>query len=448
MGSRQNKNFDVGMDSNCGRPFSSRMCLFFAVAAYSFSGAARADFEFSPYAASQTEYNSNVFDVSNANQAVIENGNSRRSDTLQRYLVGANSLYHYGQQEMHASVEGRRFDYRHFDKLDHDEYLLDGALEWVATDNLSGGLNYRQERRMTSFADRNTSDLSLERDRLAGARVDVILIPDWILKGGLKNHELASPIPGIPDFSLTENSANFSAGYLGLGAMNAGLDLEYLRGEYRGIPGSGKFDQTTLELISSYDVSGITRLDAKLGYTQRKDKSNDAGGESGITGTFRMSRKLSEITAARVQVFRRISSYTAGTAAVTDTGASADLNWNPTFKIIVNAEYSWIKSNFDGQGMTGSIDNSRRDRSQEATLKIKYQALNWLLITPYTSYLNRSSSIDVDNFKAVIAGFEVRISLGLPFKESPNEEASVMPAENTANPQPDTPDRLDNGDHY
>lgn len=421
------------------------MCMQFIFAFTSCFSAttAYAEFDFIPYIASQTEYNSNVFDVTNTQQAIVENADAKRSDRLQKYLVGTDALYQYGQQKLRGSVEGRRHDYSHFSRLDHNEYLLDGALDWLANDGLGGDVTFRQERRMTSFADRNTSELTLERDRLAGTRVKLMLTPDWVLQGGLRNHQLDSPIAGAPDFALIENAANASAGYLGLGAINAGIELEYLRGEYRGIPGSSKFDQTTLELISSYDVSGITRIDVKLGYTQRKDQGGNASGESGYTGTLRMSRRLSEITAVRIQMFRRISSYTAGTATVSDTGASADINWQPTIKIMVNGEYSLINSDFQGQGAAGSADNGRRDRNQEATLKINYQTLDWLLIKPYASYLRRGSSIGLDNFKAGIFGIEVRISLGLPFPVTVNEERSPIADDSVAEPRPALTGRFD-----
>lgn len=272
---------------------------------------------------------------------------------------------------------------------------------------------------MASFANRNTSQLALERDRLAGAGVNLMVTPEWFFQGGIKSHQLDSPIQGAPAFGLNENSVNVAANYLGFSAFSAGVYAEYLRGEYKGVSGGNQFDQATLDLTSTYSVSGLSDVNAKLGYTQRKDDQGDTGSVYGYTGSLGYSRKLTGKTAAKIELFRRISSYTAGASSVLETGGSAGVNWQPTFKILVSADYTLTNSTLEGQGVPGSTNSNRRDQYQITTVKMTYHALQWLWIEPFATYENRDSNIEIDSYNTAIAGVDIRVSLGEPESAKP-----------------------------
>ena len=401
---------------------SGRAWLQYAIVAFTWPVAAYAQVHITPYVASQAEYDSNVFDLSSTGQALVENGETRRDDIVLRNLGGVTGSYQLGQQKLSATAEGRRFNYEHFTQLDHDEYLLDGGLNWALSNDLDGAVDFRQERSMASFADRNTTQLALQRDRAAGTRVNLMLTPEWMLQSGIKTHELDSPIQGAPSFGLSENSVNFAANYLGFADFSAGLYAEYLRGEYKSVPGATTFDQATLDLTSTYSISGFSEVNAKLGYTQRKDQQGDTGSASGYTGSISYKRKLTGKTAAKVELFRSINSYTAGANSVIEAGGSASINWQPTYKILVSVEYALTDSTFQGQGAPGSTNSNRKDQYQLTTLKVTYQALQWLWIEPFASYENRNSNIDIDGYNAAIAGIDVRISLGDPVSAKPGTQ--------------------------
>ena len=77
-----------------------------------------------------------------------------------------------------------------FDQLDHNEYLASVALDSHWSDRLESLLDYRQERRMASFADRNSTDLALEDERIGRGTLTWALVPNWRVEGGLKGREL------------------------------------------------------------------------------------------------------------------------------------------------------------------------------------------------------------------------------------------------------------------
>ena len=401
---------------------AGRVCVPYALIACAWPIATYAQLHITPYVASQAEYDSNVFDLSSPGQAVIENGETKRDDTVLRNMAGVTGSYQIGLQKLHGTVEGRRFNYEHFTQLDHDEYLLDGGLKWALSNELDGAVDFRQERSMESFADRNTSQLALQLDRAAGTGINLMLTPEWLLQSGIKTHQLDAPIQGAPSFELSENSANVAANYVGFQAISAGLYAEYLRGQYKSVPGADTFDQATLDVTSTYSVSGLSDISVKLGYSQRKDQTDDTGSVSGYTGSLSYTRKLTGKTAARVELFRRISSYTAGADSVFETGGSAGLNWQATYKIMASLDYALTNSNFQGTGQLGSINSNRRDQYQFTTLKVTYQALQWLWVEPFASYENRHSNVEIDGYNATIIGADIRISFGDPVSVKPGTQ--------------------------
>ncbi len=381
-----------------------------------------------PYVAAQTEYDSNVLDLPSPAQALLDTGSSRRDDFVQRFLGGVNANYQINQQNLHGAVEGRRFDYLHFSQLDHYEYLVDGGLDWALSDDLDGAVDIRQERSMTPFAALSAPQLELQLDRAAGARVNLMVTPEWLVQGGIKNHELDSPIPGVAGFGSSENSVYLAVRYLNIEPFSAGLYGQYLRGNYLGIAGPHDYNQATLDLTSTYVISGLSNVKAEFGYTERNDQTIGSGSISGYNGSLSYMRKLSEKTAVNLQLFRTINSgiagsgsssgavagagALAGTGAVVGSGFSVGANWLPTLKITVSANYSLTDSKYESGGATGSVNSNLREVDQLSTLKLTYQALQWLRVSPFASYEDRQANIAIDGFNAAIFGIDVRISLG------------------------------------
>lgn len=370
------------------------------------SASTQADINLMPYASGRTLYDSNVFALSSANQAVLQNGDPRRSDTVFRYAAGADASFLWNRQEVYGFAEGRRFNYLHFNQLDHDEYTLSGGSNWVISNALGGSVNYRQDRRMASFADRTTTQLEMEAERTLLARLDVKVSDEWRLDGGFKLHGLDSPLPGFPLFALDEHSGNMRIRYVGRGKLGVGLYTEYLEGDYRGVPDEGRFRQATAELTSTYAVSGLSDFDAKVGYSQRKSQIEQGGDVSGLAGTLAYKRSFTGKTSGNVQIFRRINSYVAGATSVVETGATVALRWQPSSTISVSPDYSWIETGYRGTSAPGSSFPSRRDHYQTAGISINYEARSWLSIRAFGQAQDRNSNIVLDSFNESQIGIE------------------------------------------
>jgi hypothetical protein len=381
----------------------------YAALALTWPAAAIGELRFDPYASSQYEYQSNVFSVANRQQAVAQNGDPQRDDSLLRYLAGLDAIYEWSRQKLSATVEGRRFDYQHFNQLNHNEYLLYTTLDWMLGNRIDGTLSARQDRRMAAFADRTSSQLAMERERAISAKLGALAARDWRVEVGAMRRDLASPLPGFQSFSLAENSGTLGLKYLGISRFSAGIETTYLDGQYRGITDAPRFNEVTAQGTALYIVSGLSRLDAAVGFTQRKDRGPNDMKTTGLTGNLGYVRTLSGKTDVSLQAYRRVSSYTAGATSTVDTGATLAANWQATPKLAISLNYEWTRSSFQGQAVPGSGIADRRDRLQNSGARLVYQPTVWLSIRPYASYQDRHSNYDLAGYNGAVAGIEVRM---------------------------------------
>lgn len=378
-----------------------------ALVALACSGNAAAELRFIPYGSAELSYDSNVYRVPSTDTAPVIGGRRARSDSIERYRIGADVIYQLSQQKFYGTFEGRYFDYNQINILDHAEYLFSAGYDWVVGSRLSGVLDFRQERRLASFADRDTAQLLIETERSGGGRGGYLLTPDVRLEGGFKIRDLHSPLPGFPDFSLSENAVTAAAKYVGIARLSAGVAFEYLNGDYSGIPNTSSFNQETGDVTADYVVSDLSAFNLQLGYTQRQDPSQ-GGNTSGFTGSLAYARQITGKTSANVRVFRRVSSYISGNSTVLETGASGSVTWEATRKITVVASYEYTDGSFNGVP-TGSPDAGRHDRYQSGTLNVNYSPLRWLLLRPYGQYQTRTSNQNNASYNDAVFGVEVQV---------------------------------------
>ena len=378
-----------------------------ALVALGSSSAVAAEYQLTPYGSVTAEYNSNVFDLPSHQVARAENGDDQLSDTVMRYLAGAEGALPVRKQKLRANLELRRLDFVHFDRLDHNEYLFGTGIDWNVLSTLDGALDYRQERRMAAFADRTTTQLTLETERIASGSANLVINPEWRLESGVRLRSLDSPLPAYPEFALKENSIDLVAKYLAIDKLVAGVFTEYLSGKFEGVPAPGKFHQESIELVADYTLSEISKVAAKLGYTRRND---DGGGTvSGLTGMAAYHRDLTGRTSADVQVFRRVRSYVGGASAVVETGIGTALTWRVTEKIAVAGAAEWTHSTYED----GSA-SQRKDDYESWSIRMNYQPRPWLALRPYTGYRVRNSSVNRDDFHSGVIGLELQARFQLP----------------------------------
>ena len=407
---------------------SARTWLGLLLLALAFPGAALAQLDFldtgppqthfTPYADADYEHDSNLFALNPGAPAPVGRNGPGLSDTVWRARAGFDSAYDLGLQEFYLLAEGRRFIYDNFTQLNHDEYLLHGGWNWKVDSVLDGVLDFQRQRSMLSFLQFNATQTSasellyLQVQDIAIASINVQMSPEWRLQSQGKLNDQNLQVPGTPDLTLHEESVHEGLRYVGFANLSAGLDGEYLRGNYT----SGTFlatpgyRQSTAEFAADYVLSGLSTFHGEVGYTDRV--LEQGGSISGITGLVSYQRDLTGKTSMTVKLSRAINTYVTAASPEVDTGAELDLTWNATSKIKVVAGYQYLHSSFSATDIQGVLTASRVDRLQTPSLSVMYQPLNWLIVRPYAQYQTRSSTarsagVDIFTFHGTTYGLEL-----------------------------------------
>jgi hypothetical protein len=382
-------------------------------------GATLAQTHFTPYADAAYEYNSNFFALANNVPEPLGSSGPTRSDSFEKYKAGFEAVYDWSLQEFFANAEGRRFEYKNFTTLDHDEYLVHGGLKWKLASLLDGVLDYQRVRSQVSYLQFNATQLSftqlyLQVQDVGSASINIQLSPEWRLENQGKVNNLDSPRPGYPNLTVRENSIDEGFKYVGFANLSAGLVAEYLDGHFTSgaFLVSPKYHQTSADFAADYTLSGLSIFHGAIGYTNRDE--GQAGNVSGLTGLISYERDLTGKTSVSVKVGRAINVYVTAAAPEIDTTAEINAVWNATTKIGAIVGYQYLHSNIGATDIIGVIAPARVDRLQTPSLSVKYQVLDWLSLRPYMQYQKRGSSDPSYVFSGNMYGIELEARLGQP----------------------------------
>jgi hypothetical protein len=388
-------------------PVASRCASILLIGVSFASNTAFSQSVFLPYGSAQYEYNNNVFALPNSSAAYLANGNPRLGDSDLKTVAGAEEDYVWDRQRFFATVEGRYFEYDHFGYLSHYEYLVKLDLDWKLFSMLDGTLLGTLERFMAPFANRNTvTQLEVDVDRNAVAKVNLRIAPEWRLETSLDYHNLEAPIQDYPDYGLTETTEHIALKYLGFSKFTYGLSADYLDGRYRNSPIDGTYRQTVLDLTATYAATGLSTFNGAIGHTQR-DQGENQGNVSAATGELGYTRKLSGKTSINVDYLRAVNSYIAAGGSEVDSTIAVSINYQPTFITGIALSLLHTQADFVGQTIAGSGALGRKDETSGASIKVNYQVLRWLLIQPYVNYQHRSSNETFFDYSDTIIGIQV-----------------------------------------
>lgn len=385
----------------------------------------RADDSISPYATIGIEHNSNVFERPSYEAPLLASGITGLGDTIEDYEAGLDTEFDWGPDRLTLSGEGTRDEYDAFSFLDHTEYRFGANLDWTLGPVVDGIASFRQYRYMAPFTETLSTQLLLDTERTGSVTVRVHVSPLWRVELIPALYQLDSPLPGFPDFALQETSGTAELDYLGFGRLTAGLQYEYDQGRYTGIVGATKYDQHDVDLTASYKVSGLSTFSASAGYAVRDTEPNPAdavpspagsgivfagyagtvGTTSGAMGSLSYQRQLTGKTSASLSLFRRVGSYAAGANPEITTGGSVGAKWEADPKFTVDVSYSLVRDQIQGGVVIVGATN-RSDRTQAASIDVRYAALSWLTIRPYFNWNKAVSSFTLGNYSQTIVGID------------------------------------------
>jgi len=390
------------------RPGAHRSARYVMLGAMLLPFAVDAKTTFEPFAEVQYEYNSNLFEESGDREALEQRGTEERSDSAVTGVAGFRSGFEWSRQQLQFDAEGRRVEYDRFSSVDHDEHRIAAAYLWRLGSVLDGDIRYTNERRLASFADLDTSLPSLQRERNLEAGANLMVTPKWRVEAGGGRHWLELPLPEYPSFQLVEDKADLALKYVGFASVSAGILVQYVEGEYSGVPDASSFDETTVQFTAEYVRDEQNRVNGSLGYSSRQE---DSTGQDtyGLTGSLGYTRAISGKTSFSAELFRRVSSYSAGANSLTETGVSTGLVWRPSGKTRVEGQYLWTRSVFEQDSISGaSAQAGRQDYRSSVRLDVGWDARRWLNLALFGEYRDRHSDQPDQGYNANIVGLRVR----------------------------------------
>lgn len=354
-------------------------------------------------ATARYEYDSNVFDLQNG-FPVPGTSSFQKSDTLYTYGAAVDVNYLWDRQKLFVTLSDNEFHYDRFTELNHNEYILDGGLNWNLGRLLSGTVEVLRNRTMIAFTNVEDSQFGVQTEQHESGKIDFAFLPDWRIEGRGNYRTVDQVFLDLPSVDLTETSGFGELDYVGRAGLTAGLSGGYIDGNYTGPTAAlnPSYRQTTLALTGIFVPTGRSTINGALGYSDRKSTS-EINTISGFTGEIDYKNQLTGKTSVQAQLSRAIVSYVANSSSEIDTTAVVSAHWQATYKLGVVAGYSWTNRNLPGQG-DAPIGSNRDDHAQYATINLDYEVLRWLSIKPYINYQTRKSDYVGANFNASIVG--------------------------------------------
>jgi Putative beta-barrel porin 2 len=355
-------------------------------------------------ATARYEYNSNVFDLQGGYLVPGTTNDYQHSDRLYTYGAALDANYLWDQQKLFAVLSTTNFRYDHFTQLDHNEYNLDGGLNWKLGRTLDGTLEVLRNRAMVAFTNVENAQFVLQTQQRESAKIGYAFMPEWRIEGSGYYQTIDQTFFGAPDVNLRESFGQAALKYVGVAGLTSGLSAGYYVGNYTGASAAfnPSYRQTTIALVATYEPTGRSLYNAALGYSDRTSGSS-VNSISGFTGEIDYTNQLTGKTSMQLQLSRAINSYVANVSSEIDSIAALNVRWQATYKTRVVGGYSWTYRDLPGQG-TSPIGSERIDRLQYATLKVEYEPVRWLSIRPYINVQTRSSNFIGGNFNATAYG--------------------------------------------
>jgi Putative beta-barrel porin 2 len=352
------------------------------------------------------EENSNVFDLQSG-FPVPGTNDFRHSDTIYGVMGALDAKYRWAAQQFFADLSADDFKYQHFSQIDHTDYKFDVGWKGKFDQALDGAFDVLRTRSMVPFTDLSVSTLSLLTEQRETAKIGYLFLQDWRFDASGFQRTVEEPLPQAPDLRLAESSATATLNYVGNPGWTSGLNVGYLTGRFTGVGGtdSPSYHQVQFGGSTNYELSGRSTLAASGGYS-RRTSADGSDNISGFIGQLDFKRQLTGKTSVDLQLGRAINAYISNVGSEIDTSAGVLVDWAATYRLDVQAAYSWTYRDFPGQG-NDPPGSTRKDHQQLSSLRLDYHPLLWLAIKPYITLQSRTSDFISGNFNATGFGIDI-----------------------------------------
>jgi len=353
-------------------------------------------------------YDSNVFRLSDSVNPQTVLGTSQRSDTVGRLGVGVKGDVPIDRQRILFDAALDAYNYKRFGLLDNDSYRAGIAWLWQAGDEWSGDIGYRRTHYLAPLAFLNApiKDM-ITTDRFFGS-AGYQLTPRWRVRGAADWIQYANSNPTQQTLDNTTSSGTAGLDYVTPASNSVGGQVKYSHGSYPNpqfVVGPNVFVSNTYDEIEASGVvhwvaTGVSTLDARLGYTSRRYEQVSQRNFDGVTGRLGWDWTPAGKTLINLAVWRQLQGITELNASyVLSRGISLGPSWAPTVKLVFQARLLYVNNDYLGDpGFSVLPGPTRKDTFRGGMLAVGYSPLRNLQFSLGVEGGSNDSNIPVRSY--------------------------------------------------
>jgi exopolysaccharide biosynthesis operon protein EpsL len=349
---------------------------------------------------SSATHDNNLFRLSSGNAPA--RAESSRSDTIYKFQGGVHLDKPYAQQRLQADLTATQYTYQNNRYLNASAVDYRGAWLWAVTPQLTGVLSADQVSSPMSYTDlQSISNKNLQKNTSRRLTADWAIDGVWHAVGGVQ-HLRSATDSGVltATGNYEQNSAEGGIKYVSAANNSLAAMRRQVRGDYLGR--SLSYEQSDSELVGVWQLTGRSRLDAKLGYTDRTHnlaQRNYAGTTGMLSYQLTPAGKLRFTLATGRDLVPYLeannSYYVSNFIALTPA-------WLVSEKTTISLRLGFNQNDF--RGPLTSVALMREDKVRSAQLSAAWRPASTISVDGYLSREQRSSNISTLDYNDNIIG--------------------------------------------
>lgn len=334
------------------------------------------------YAFSKLSRVSNLFRLADDTEALNVLGTTNRDDTLTTIGVGGHLKIPVSRQRYTIAGELRRTNYNSFDQLDNSNGEIKAIWDWQVGSLWSGQLGYDYREAISDFTEFQQQVKDTQKRNRAYFSGTFHFHPRWWATVGLDTFDTSFDRRSTLD--RRESSVFGEVLFATRADTRVGISVRETNGDLNALedidPGASTqfinndYDESVINAVAIWEVSGISTLRAELGRTKRDHDQVSGRDFSGVTGRVAYQRQVSGKTDVEISVFRGTTTRDEVSSLVVTQGFSIKPQWRITPKLRFDGTLSYEEGDFEGSASDAVNFNAvRRDEVARFRGSLNYQ---------------------------------------------------------------------------
>ena len=361
-------------------------------------------------------HDDNVFRLSSASDPASTIGSSSTADTYTTTGLGFRFDVPVSRQRFLGELGWNHHRYHRFTEFNFTDHNARAVWEWQAGNQWSGQLGYAQRKSLTSLSNVQSGVQSTTPNPIhkqdAFFNAAYMLTPRWRLKGELTDSSSTNTVPQFQVNDIDIDGTGVTVSHVSPAGNEVGVNIRIAEARFpfpqlvAGTLVDNAYRQRNAGLVSSWTISGNSRLTAQLG---RVDRNYEQFPERDFDDTtyraayeWKATGKL--ILTAEAQ--RDISPYEeVNTNAVLLHGIALRPSFDLTEKISISGALEHNNMDYLGDaGLVLGTVQPRSDRMRVAALRIFYRPIRHAWLEAAMRREDRSSSDPFGDYETNIIG--------------------------------------------